>query len=341
MPMRKPSLGMLALLIACGSTEQADQHQASEALAIEPARASPVAKAEVKQQDAKNKPNADMFGHVVGPFGPVAKLKLGMTEDKVKVLAPSFVDDKGKRRSVESDGLRYELVYEERAHPHSPEPDRLTAITIDSVNLHNLENLARQAWGAGTLATRLRGGNVVIWFAPATHTRAIADGAKLILDQYMPLRELLGPHEVAIAMFPKRILGRTLRDLKADYRKAFLDGFYELHQQEYRTMYFLPTEWGSGPLAVTPTFDLLGGEATGYRFTISDELDAAGKERTLAALRAKWGEPRVLESYNPDKPVLIFRKTHPLIAVSRAAQNDGWEIEIRVKDDGCSGPCFD
>jgi len=318
MPRMNRTIALAVLLVACGKDKAKDKEPPPEpAKVVEPAKPEPPKQAET---------TAAVFGKTVGPFGKVAKLKLGMTEADAKAAAPELFGASGPQKvSSPEEALDYTLVIEF---------GRLVRIDIESTSLENLEKLVAEAWGPGTQGKTISGGDQVFWFSPATHTRARADSSDLELAEYLPLEELLGPDKATIAALPKPVVGASLEDLQRDY------GAQMKPDEKLKHIYLPPAEWDREHVSVFVLYSERKKKVTNYQFRIDDEGHPPAKEASLAVFKKKWGEPKLLKSYGSERETMVFHSKNPLIEIDREVDNKAWQVRVRAKDDACGGPCY-
>ena len=311
------TIALAFLLVACGKDKAKDKGPPEPTKVVEPAKPEPPKQVET---------TAATFGKAVGPFGKVAKLKLGMTEADAKAAAPELFGAGGPQKvSSPEEALDYTLVFD---------LGRLVRIDISSTSFTNLEELVAQAWGPGTPGKNLLGGEQMFWFSPQTHTRARADSSRFELAEYLPLEELLGPDKATIAALPAPIVGASLDDLKRDYSTRMKPDDAHLY------IYLPPAEWDREHVQVFALYSERKKKVSDYQFDIGDEGTPAAKEASLAVFKKKWGEPKLLKSYGSDRETMVFHSKNPLIEIDRDVENKAWRVRVRAKDDACGGPCY-
>jgi hypothetical protein len=307
----------IALLAGACKSESATPDKAEEKV-----MAAESAGDEKPPPDVAAEPTASTFGDAVAPFGPLAAVRLGMTEADVKAAVPQFWDDDQEPNKVETQdvALAYELEFVR---------GRLATIKITSTKFKNLTEVVAQAWGEGVPARTTLGSDQIAWFDPVAGVRAFADNYRLTLTSYMPLEELLGDEPSSIAILPGA-LGATIEEMRAAHPDAFEAG-------NDTTMFFPPTEWEPRETRVGLSFSK--GKLRSFRAGIGFKWSPTGKEAVLAAFKQQWGEPRMKKPHGTDKEDLIFHARKPLI-ISRLGVVDEWVIEARANDDACGGPCY-
>jgi hypothetical protein len=306
MPRMKRTIAVVILLVACGKDDKSKDKapDPTSKTVVEPKPEPPKKKAET---------TAAALGKTIGPFGKIANLKWGMTEAEVNAAAPDLVDV-------------------EHALEFTPEYElgKLARVEARSTSFARMENIAAEAWGKGTVAKGIIG-EETYWFSPATHTRAVAHSSELVIGEYLPLEELLGPDKVQLAIFPKPVWGVSLEDVTATY------GDKMKPEEKLHHIYFPPTEYDRERLAVFLLYSKGKGKVASASFEINDGPDQAA---ILAAFEKKWGKPKLKKGYGSDKEDMIFHSKNPLIQVDRSVRIKAFDVRIRPKDDACGGPCY-
>jgi hypothetical protein len=304
MPRMKRTIAVAILLVACGKADEKAPEPATKTV-VEPAPEPPKKKAET---------TAASLGKTIGLFGKIANLKWGMTEAEVKAALPELVDAEH--------ALEFKPEYE---------LGKLARVEVRSTSFGRMEKLAAEAWGPGTVAKGIIG-EETYWFSPATHTRAVAHSSEIVIGEYLPLEELLGPDKVQLAIFPKPAWGVSLEDVQANYGARMNPDEKKLHH-----IYFPPTEYDRERVSVFLLYSKGKGKVDSASFEINDGPDQAA---ILAAFEKKWGKPKLKKGYGSDEEDMIFHSKNPLIQVDRSVRIKAFEVRIRPKDDACGGPCY-
>ena len=309
MPRMKRTIAVAILLVACGKGDDKAKDKPAEPApktVVEPAPEPPKKKAET---------TAAALGKTIGLFGKIANLKWGMTEAEVKAALPELVDAEN--------ALEFKPEYNEVG--------KLARVEVRSTSLARMEKIAEEAWGKGTVAKGIIG-EETYWFSPATHTRAVAHSSEIVIGEYLPLEELLGPDKVQLAIFPKPVWGVSLEDVKANYGDKMKPDEKKLHH-----IYFPPTEYDRENVAVFILYSEMKKKVSDISFEINDGPDQA---LILAAFEKKWGKPKMKKGYGSEEEDMIFHSKNPLIQVDRSVRIKAFEVRIRAKDDACGGPCY-
>ena len=304
MPPMKRTIVVAILLVACKKEKAEPPPDPAAKTVVEPKAEPPKKKAET---------TAAVLGKSPAMFGNVSKLTWGMTQAEAEAAAPDLTD--------EDNALAFKLEYEF---------DKLARVEIDSTAFGNFEKLGEEAWGKGTV-NKAHIGEKTYWFVPATHTRAVADSSTLVLSEYLPLEEFLGPDKVNIAAFPKPLWGVTLEDVRA------VHGARMKPEDKLDHIYFPPTEYDHEYLSVFVLYSKGKGKTDSVSFEIADGPD---QNTTLALFEKKWGKPKMSSSYGAKELTAVFHSKNPLIEVERAVNSRSWDVDIRVKDDACGGACY-
>jgi len=314
---------IIVVLVALGGCKDKDQRLKRVPAPTPPALGSAEPPAKAKPAA----PTAAVFGKAIAPFGPLAGVKLGMTEAEVKAAAPAFWNAQGALTKVTTDdvALEYELELDHGT---------LAAIKIQNTALDDMEPAIVEAWGPGTPNKDLMGSDQLAWFDPAAGVRAIARRYDLELRGYLPLEQLLGPDPVAIAALPKPVLGATIAELERDYGDQFVS-------DSPAHLALPPTEWERERTLIFMYVDKNGyGKARDFHVEIPDKASPGGKDAAVALFTKKWGAPKLLSSYGAKDKTMVFHARNPLIEVDRTYDDSGWDLRVRAKDDACGGPCF-
>lgn len=302
--MKRTMAVAVLLVVGCSKKEKAEPPEPASKTVVEPKAEPPKKKAET---------TAAVLGKSPAMFSNVSKLKWGMTQAEAEAAAPDLVD--------EDNALEFKLAYEF---------DKLARVEVSSTSFGRFEKLGEEAWGKG-IVRKGHVGEDTYWFVPATHTRAKADGSRLILSEYLPVEEFLGPDKVNIAAFPKPLWGVTLEAVRADH------GARMKPDDKLNHIYFPPLEYDHEYLSVFVLYSKGKGKTDNVNFEIQDGPD---ENETMALLEKKWGKPKMLKSYGSDRETAVFHSKNPLIEVHRAVNTKAWEVYIRAKDDACGGPCY-
>jgi len=331
--------------LGCGNKTEPDKADHAEKKVVEP-KAHPLTNAD------KPEATAAFFGTKIGPLGPLAKLKMGMTQAEVKAAAPEFFNAKGSDQLVDA-------PVKDLAYGVSFLDGRVNSFRISNLGKGDYRPAIAKAWGPGIDAKDEIDRAETVWFDPQTHWRAVAEapttiGGSITIMQYLPAADLLGPDPVAFAAFPKPLLGATADEVRAGYPQYFesqtkeqLDASAKKAEDEAKSMGVAnanlgrasagltdlklpPTEWDGMYTSVLLLFDDTTHKVREYHFTITDKNAPGAKEATLALFKKKWGEPKVKKSY---KEQLIFHAKAPAITISRDAMDAGWEVEVAPKPD--------
>jgi hypothetical protein len=339
---RFASLALWTILLSASACGKNSSESREKSPPSEHARPEPPAKPEPKA------PTPEAFGKTVAPFGILTRLKIGATEAEVKTAAPEFFDGKGGEKLVDSEwkDLHYSISFVD----HRLNSFGLSSLGTDSPGLRTV---LKAAWGAGTDAEDDIHHRYTAWFDPSARWRAeLDDSGRLSLTQYLPAATVLGDDPIAIAIFPKPVLGATSDELRRDYpdmfqylTKATLDteaAQAEAHAKQLGTdvdlgrasvdltlMTLPPLEWDSFHNEVLLFFDDKH-RVRSYTLTIHDKGTPGVNEQTLALLKKKWGEPKAHKTY---KEKLVFHANKPVIVVEREATGAGWEITVAATDD--------
>ena len=310
---------LVVVLVACKEDKQPPKPDPAKPVEVEPSvAAEPLPKRRDKETTA-----AALGKTPAAPFGKIAKIKLGMPEADAKAALPELF-------------AGGELVDEENALSFKPiiEQGKLWRIEVKSTSLDNMEKLAAEAWGAGTVAKGTIG-DVMYWWDPATNTRAMADSSDLDLQYYVPLEQLLGePGKVEMAALPKPILGITPEQLAENY------GAQYKHDGKLHHIYLPPTEFEREHVSVFVMHSDRKKTTTDYSFELSYEATKDAKAQMIAAFEKKWGEPKLAKSYGSDDEDMIFHKKKPLIYVGDVGHSKSLRVSVRPIDDGCGSPCY-
>jgi hypothetical protein len=218
--------------------------------------------------------NAAVFGKTIAPPGELGKLRVGMTVEEARRLAPGLVPKSGRRDGSGVAGMKFEVGLD------------LDRTRIDRIALDlppTSEDLLVAAWGPGIAAANR------YWLDPTTRQRAegIQQGSRYLVnfEPYTPLPELFGKAAGTFRFETTPALGATVEQLRAAY-----PGLGEEESTSY-TRYYLPML--PAEIARTGTyayFDHEHGRVTRISIDLDHLGHAPGRAATIAAADAAWGK---------------------------------------------------
>lgn len=257
---------------------------------------------------AKQALTAAWFGKAVALPGVLAKVKIGGAYDEA--LKAAGADSSGDLPESEFEGVRYGISKDNNV--------------VTEVNLwlpQAMKPRLVEAWGEGKEITS-KNSVTTAWFNPETGIRATysnqssGDDAYLRFERYLPLAKFLGEGK-QIAVLAQPLIGLT--------PDAAAKAYPEYPYRNGLSLTLPPTEWELGET------DLVWYSPSGTIESVSFQISYKGrpeaKNEILAAIKAKWGEPK---GEDKDSNAAIYNEADPRIVVDEKCSTCRDEIEIEI-----------
>lgn len=227
------------------------------------------------------RPLAELFGARPAIPAPVAALRFGMTHAEAASALPALVTPAGL--SVpEHPGVTF------RATPMAVGGLRVLSIVLPA---EGTREVIEKAWGAPRTAR-----DQLLWYDAQAGLRATLrpprDGKVVLeLERYQPIAKLLlAKGRFAFESSQRQLYGATRDELRAAYPDILDERV--LDDASLMMLPALPVELGS---TVQVELRFTEARVTSVTFAISWRDDPTFRDEILAAVRAVWGKPVVVE----------------------------------------------